>query len=145
MCISNLKSCLANLPEQKPPVSLTAPYKFEVNKMKRNIILALSVFMILGLAMSAFAFTTTAFASMTATSCCCCSGDSCPMKKKDATGKEVASCCDNCDCCKGDSCPMKKKGEKMSMPSDKTAGDKDCNCSCCHHDKNKEKADAPAA
>ena len=116
--------------------------------MKRKIILAISVLVVLGLSIAAFAFTNSTVLSKTATSCCCCSGDSCPMKKKDASGKETASCCDNCDCCKGDSCPMKKKGEKVSALIDNsgtaTADKAGCDCPCCHHDMNKEKTDAPA-
>ena len=115
--------------------------------MKRKIILALSVVVVLGLSIAAFALTKTTVSSVTAMSCCCCKGDSCPMKKKDVSGKDTASCCDNCDCCKGDSCPMKNKGEKASvMNSDvnKAATDTaDCDCSCCHPDK--EKTTAPAA
>ena len=77
--------------------------------MKKNLLLGVFAIFIFAASVFAFAFTGIGTGSRTAMSCCCCSGDSCPMKKKDANGKEAASCCDNCDCCKGDSCPMKKK------------------------------------
>ena len=69
--------------------------------MKR-IILAISVLLVLGLSVAAIAYNTNNVVDAAAASCC---GDSCPMKK-DAAGKDTASCCDE-DCCKGDSCPMK--------------------------------------
>lgn len=97
--------------------------------MKRKIILAIAAMMILGLAVVAFAFTRTG-SSVAAPMACCCnsSGDSCPMKSKDAKTSEKASCCDDCDCCKGDSCPMMKKGEAKQ---DAAAEGKTCDCSCC--------------
>jgi hypothetical protein len=68
--------------------------------MKRQTILAIAALLVFGLGNATFAYTQT---TGTAVSCTCCKGDSCPMKKKDASGKETASCCDDCDCCKGDS------------------------------------------
>lgn len=75
--------------------------------------------LVFGLTMVAFSYGTSNDLSATASSCCCCSGDSCPLKNKDASGKEAASCCDDCDCCKGDgACPMMAKhadGKAMKM------------------------------
>lgn len=86
--------------------------------MKKKILIALTAILILGLAAAAYAFNKTNVSSKTASSACCCSGDSCPMKSKDAKttgGEKQASCCDKDDCCcKGDSCPMKKQGENTS-------------------------------
>ena len=84
--------------------------------MKRRIILALAALMVFGLAIATVAFSSQTNVS-TVTACCCCSGDSCPMKKKDAVAKDAslkdgASCCDGCEHCKGgaESCPMMKDG-----------------------------------
>lgn len=77
--------------------------------MRKRILLAIAALMVFGLAIAAFAYTTTN-APKNGGMDCCCKGDSCPMKSKDAAGKETASCCDKEDCCcKGDSCPMKGK------------------------------------
>ena len=65
------------------------------------------------------------------------SHDSCPMKTKDSSGKETASCCDDCNCCKGDSCPMKHKADASQTQivdvadkqADTTAAS--CCCPCC--------------
>jgi hypothetical protein len=84
----------------------------ENKKMKKKILLAISALLVFGLAIVAYSYSGAASLSETAAmSCCCCSGDSCPMKTKDASGKEVAMSHENCDCCKGDgeSCPMMKK------------------------------------
>ena len=75
--------------------------------MKR-IILAISVLLVLGLAVAAIAYKRSTAVETAAVSCCCCSGDSCPMKK-DAAGTETVSCCKD-DCCKGGSCSMKNSG-----------------------------------
>lgn len=125
--------------------------------MKRRIILAISVMMVLGLAVAAIAYTRTGVTNKAAMSCCC-SGDSCPMKGKDTSGAEKASCCDKDDCCckggscpmkgkdsaekhsasccdKAESCPMKKKDGSAShvMVKHETSaeGEKTCCCSCC--------------
>ncbi len=71
--------------------------------------IAIAALMVFGLSIAAVAYTRTAGAASTAASCC--KGDSCPMKNKNASAGEKASCCDDCDCCSGESCPMKKKGE----------------------------------
>lgn len=127
--------------------------------MKKRSLLVIAAFLVFGLGAGTLAYQQTNETASTAMSCCCCSGDSCPMKKKDASGKETASCCDNCSCCKGenscsgDSCPMKKKGDSADKAKDKptTTGTEmtnvtyvqgeDCCCSCCNKDK--EKKDKP--
>src|SRR5688500_17545959 len=110
--------------------------------MKNRIIALLAIIAVFGLALFAYAQST----SVNSERSSCCSKDSCPMKKKDASGKVAASCCDNCDCCKdgkctGDSCPMKKKdGEaKVNSVSASEEGKNCCdNCACCKgkHDHN---------
>ena len=73
--------------------------------MKR-IILAICVMLVFGLAVAAIAYQrSTVTATASTASCCKHEGASCPMKK-DAAGKESASCCDE-NCCKDGSCPMK--------------------------------------
>lgn len=92
--------------------------------MKRRIILAIAALMVFGLAVAAVAFSTSTNVAAVA-ACCCCSGDSCPLKnrdavQKDASVKDTGSCCDGCEHCKGcaESCPMMKdaahKGEHGS-------------------------------
>ena len=112
--------------------------------MKKKILIAASALLIFGLAIVALSYSGTSTESGTAMSCCCCSGESCPMKQKDAAGKEVAMSHENCDCCKGegDSCPMMKKdaeGKPMKMDGasccpmakdGKHAGMKDHEASC---------------
>lgn len=109
--------------------------------MKKRIILAIATILVFGLSIAAFAYTQTTGTNGATASCSCCTGDSCPMKTKDASGKETASCCDDCDCCKGDSCPMKMKDEKAAAASADmqnvavvTSG-KTCDGSCCKHKK----------
>jgi len=91
--------------------------------MKKRILLVISVLLVFGLAVAAYAYraNTPDKAGM---SCCCKGADSCPMMKDKTAGKDAASCCEKEDCCcKGDSCAMTK---------DKTAG-KDA-ASCCDKD-----------
>jgi hypothetical protein len=120
--------------------------------MKR-IILAISVLFVLVLAGAAIAYQRSNVVQ-TATMSCCCSGDSCPMKK-DAAGKESASCCDS-DCCKdgacamknsaahaeghhSESCPMMKGKDGQASHASMTDADhkamtadgKSCCCACC--------------
>ena len=66
--------------------------------MKKQTILAIAALLVFGVGNATFAYVNTTGTSI---SCACCKGDSCPMKKKDASGKAV-SCCDDCDCCSGD-------------------------------------------
>jgi hypothetical protein len=66
--------------------------------MKKQTILAIAALLVFGIGNATFAYVNTTGTSI---SCACCKGDSCPMKKKDASGKAV-SCCDGCDCCSGD-------------------------------------------
>ena len=113
--------------------------------MKRKYVSALAVSALLGLSIVSFA---NAQASNSLSSwMSCCGSDSCPMKKKDANGKEV-SCCDNCDCCKdgkctGDSCPMKKKDGSHTMDAshheNMSADHAGCSCSCCGKEKETKK------
>jgi hypothetical protein len=104
--------------------------------MKKQTFLALAAMLVLGLGAATLAYQQTNNMVGKAMSCCCCKGDSCPMKRKDASGKETASCCDKDDCCKGDSCPMKTKGEKpQAVSADMknvtvVSSDEDCCCSC---------------
>jgi hypothetical protein len=133
--------------------------------MKFKMTIAIAALMVFGLSIIAVAYTKTAgAASMSASRC---KGDSCPMKNKNASADEKASCCDDCDCCSGGSCPMKKKDEtsaavvKVSSgtscammvkkaPKTETVSfehanvvvasdDENCGCSCCGKDKDKEK------
>lgn len=108
--------------------------------MKKQLLLTVATLLVFGLSAGTFAYKQTT-TSNTAMSCSCCKGDSCPMKKKDASTGETASACDNCDCCKGDSCPMKKKGEKTGVAETRIHGivvatsGESCDCSCCNHKK----------
>ncbi len=114
--------------------------------MKRKFILAFTVAALFALSIAAFAYSGTSLLSATAASCCC-SGDSCPMKKKDGAKAEKMSCCDKCDCCKdgkckGGSCPMNKKGDSAHdgdhSGMQHNTEHKNCDCSCCKHDKEKK-------
>ena len=132
--------------------------------MKKKIFLVFSVMMVLGLAVAIFALNTSSRTERTAMSCCCCSGDSCPLKDKNAAARsDAAATTDGCSCC-GDSCPMKKSndaktgsasGDMKDCPMMKAhAGDtmrhdakvgedgKAHSCSCCEH--GMDKKDAPA-
>jgi hypothetical protein len=93
--------------------------------MKTRILLAMTVLIVLGLAVAAVAYTRTSLVEPTTMACC---KDSCPMKSKDKNAGEKKECCDKPDCCcKGDSCPMKNKDAKNAEKSDA----KTC---CCKHD-----------
>ncbi|MGI8467629.1 MAG: hypothetical protein ACR2N3_04175 [Pyrinomonadaceae bacterium] len=74
--------------------------------MKRKVLLAISMLLILGLSIAVFAYTKTNDINAKATACCCKDG-SCPMKNKAA--KMDGACCDMPDCCckDGNLCPMK--------------------------------------
>ncbi len=93
--------------------------------MKRNIFIVLAAMMVFGLAIAVYALNTnTTVETSAAVSCCCCSGDSCPMKGKNAVKADAATTTATADkhegcCCKGDaaSCPMMKDG-KMAADGD---------------------------
>ena len=112
--------------------------------MKKQTLLAIAAMLVFGLGAASFAYKQTNNTTNAAVSCCCCKGDSCPMKSKNASGKEAASCCDKEDCCKGGSCPMKTKGEKPQAVSVNmknvtvVTSDEGC-CSCCGAKKDGQK------
>ena len=90
--------------------------------MRSKILVIITTVLLFGVGFAVYAYNSTESITETvAASCCCCSGDSCPMKAKDAkaTGEASHECC-----CKGDgaSCPMKSKdgksGDKMAMSAD---------------------------
>jgi hypothetical protein len=91
---------------------------FGENKMKKRILLALSVVLVLGLVMAVYALNRTNSSNAGVE-------NSCPMKGMNAQAADhegKTSCCDKDDCCcKGDSCPMKAQGENASA---------NC-CACC--------------
>ncbi|MEQ1645668.1 MAG: hypothetical protein ABL959_19620, partial [Pyrinomonadaceae bacterium] len=77
--------------------------------MRSKILVIITTVLLFGVGFAVYAYNSTQSITETvAASCCCCSGDSCPMKAKDAkaTGEASHECC-----CKGDgaSCPMKSK------------------------------------
>lgn len=106
--------------------------------------MAISVLLVLGLSVAAFAYKTTNNSLKTAMACCC-KGDSCPMKNKTsgATDAKADSCCDNPDCCckNGDSCPMKAKSDAAQTTSvdmknvTVVSSDESCDKTCCKHKK----------
>ena len=102
--------------------------------MKKRILLVISVLMVLGLTIAAFAYNKTN--NENGAMDCCAKSDSCPMKNKNAQNAEAQakdSCCDMPDCCcNGDSCPMKKQGENASANC--------CGDSCPMKDKTSETA-----
>jgi hypothetical protein len=110
--------------------------------MKKRILLAITVLLVLGLGIAAFAYTTTNHSPGKSMSCCCKDGV-CPMKGQGAaTGEQTASCCDSPDCCcKGGSCPMKNKSDAtgqtdVDMKNVKfVSGDENCDKPCCKHKK----------
>ncbi len=90
--------------------------------MRSKILVIITTVLLFGVGFAVYAYNSTqSITESVAASCCCCSGDSCPMKAKDAkaTGEASHECC-----CKGDgaSCPMKSKdgksGDKMAMAAD---------------------------
>ena len=85
--------------------------------MKNRIIALLAIIAVFGLALFAYAQST----SVNSERSSCCSKDSCPMKKKDASGKVVASCCDNCDCCKDGKMACCKDGKADCCKNAKAA------------------------
>ena len=116
--------------------------------MKKRILLAITVLMVFGLAIVAFAYNKTNHTSHKASMDCCCKDGVCPMKNKDASTADTkaTSCCDMPDCCckgGGESCPMKNKGE-ASQKTDVdlknvtvVTGEENCTKECC---KNKKKS-----
>lgn len=111
--------------------------------MKKRILLAISVLLVLGLGIVTFALTTNHHSGEKSMSCCCKDGV-CPMKAKGAaTGEQTTSCCDSPDCCcKGGSCPMKNKSDAAAEKSDVdmknvkfVTSDENCDKPCCKHKK----------
>ncbi|MBC7900289.1 MAG: hypothetical protein H7070_09575 [Saprospiraceae bacterium] len=103
--------------------------------MKKKILLALSILMVFGLAVVAFAYNQSTVATQAKTDCCK-GSDSCPMKNKAASGQTEACCDDpNCCCKSGESCPMKKGEAKahhdMNHEAAAAGEHKSCDCSCC--------------
>jgi len=108
--------------------------------MNKRILLVISVLMLFGLAIMAYAYNTSTVTDQTAMSCCC-KGDSCPMMNKDASASSTVPCCDdpNCCCKGGGSCPMKMQGEAVhtathgEMKHENTAAEhgEGCGCTCC--------------
>ncbi len=90
--------------------------------MKKKILLIISAMALLGIGIAVYAVNSNLnTTNATTMSCCCCSGDSCPMKSKDAKAGAAADAGHSCDCacCKDGSCPMMKEG-KMKMSADGT-------------------------
>lgn len=113
--------------------------------MKKRILLAITVLLVFGLAIVAFAYNKTNHTSHKASMECCCKDGVCPMKGKGAaSGEQTASCCDSPDCCcKGGACPMKNKSD-AAQTSDVdlknvtiVSGEENCAKECC---KNKKKS-----
>jgi hypothetical protein len=113
--------------------------------MKKKILMAISVLLVLGLGIAAFAFKTTNNSSHHAAMECCCKNGSCPMKDKSTatTGEQTTSCCDNPDCCckGGDSCPMKNKSDAAQKTDvdmknvSVVTSEESCDKPCCKHKK----------
>ena len=112
--------------------------------MKKRIMLAISVMLVLGLTIAVFAYNTTPSSSKTTMNCCSKDKDSCPMKNQNqsADKQNAASCCDMPDCCckgGGNSCPMKKQTETSVQTVDMqnvtvvTSGENCCQpgADCC--------------
>jgi hypothetical protein len=121
--------------------------------MKKRILLVISVLLVCGLAVAAYAYSANT-PDKAGMSCCCKGADSCPMMKDKTAGKDAASCCDKEDCCcKGDSCAMKDKtagkdeasccdkedAESCSMMKDKKDDGKAAKPSCCDKEKTPKK------
>ncbi|HEV8590930.1 MAG TPA: hypothetical protein VGQ55_02430 [Pyrinomonadaceae bacterium] len=96
--------------------------------MKKRVLLVIAVSLVFGLSAATFAYQQINTGSAASS---CCKGDSCPMKNKNASSQEAASCCDKDDCCcKGDSCPM-KKSNASTMSGAVNTENEDNGCSCC--------------
>ncbi len=76
--------------------------------MKKRILLAITVLLVFGLTIAAFAYNKTNTTNQ-ATMDCCTKSDDCPMKSKDADSTVKKDCC-----LKDDSCPMKDKQTQTS-------------------------------
>jgi hypothetical protein len=110
--------------------------------MKNKILVALTAFFVLGLAMAVYAFNQTN-TSVSASASCCKKSDACPLKNKNAQTAEnhtKSACCDNENCCcKTGACPMKATGENAS--SESCCGNC-CGGSCPMKNKGEENAEA---
>ncbi|MET0753424.1 MAG: hypothetical protein ABWZ66_08625 [Pyrinomonadaceae bacterium] len=114
--------------------------------MKKRILLAITVLLVFGLAVVAFAYNKSNQSSRKASMECCCKDGVCPMKNKDAgvaDAKATTACCDSPDCCckgEGDSCPMKNKGEtsnasSVDLKNVTFVSGESCKKDCCKHKK----------
>ena len=98
-------------------------YYLRRNIMRSKVLLVIAALFVFGLGVAVYALNSSQTTNTTvAAACCCCSGDSCPIKSKDAkatTTKAGHECC-----CKagGESCPMKSKdaqsGDKIAVSAD---------------------------
>lgn len=93
--------------------------------MKKQTFLALVVLLFFTFSGASFGYSQ--FGGSKTAASCCCKGDSCPMKKKDSSGKDSASCENDCDCCKGDS---KARISGYMHGSPVYTDSKGC-CKCC--------------
>jgi hypothetical protein len=130
---------VVSAPGEIVPAPIDSVIKSEVTKMRKRILLVISVLLILGMAIAAVAYQRATLTNKAAMECCCCSGDSCPMKAKGGTtGEKSESCCgENC-CCKNgnaESCPMKKVQEGTAAGSQPMGEKTEGCCSCCKKDK----------
>ena len=76
--------------------------------MNKRIFFIAAAFLVFGLTIAAYAFNSASIYDTGTAGVACCKGDSCPMKKKDASVKNNASHSDDRACCKDGMCAMKK-------------------------------------
>ena len=96
---------------------------YEDKRMKKKILLIISVLILVGIGIATVAYTQTSASKETVS--CCCKDGSCPMKSH--SGDQTAAMKEgkaDCPCCKDDNCPMKKD-------TSTTQGQQACDCDCC--------------